>query len=242
LGCANGACRAACYSDSDCAIILNNNLVPYCAGNESCIDLQEAKCLNPGTANASCIKNIRRTCTPCEFGCENGNCKTQLRISTCQEINQPGYYILANDLSGPLTPGGACIIITTSDVILDMNKHKISTSINSSGDGIYASGYNIKNLTITNGEISNFATAIALFGVNGSLISNMRFYNGSTTIQLGSTHNIKVKDNLFANNMHSILISYSGKSNEIINNRFTFNNGVSIEFFGGSNDNIILRA
>lgn len=85
-------------------------------------------------------------------------------IGSPATIDQPGSYILTNDL---FIPGTAAvgITITASDVSLDLNGHTITGPGNLTGTGIRISG--ARNVTVRNGFIVNaFMGAVAMNSAN----------------------------------------------------------------------------
>ena len=97
------------------------------------------------------------------------------------DITTPGSYYL----TGNFTVGGNAIVITASNVTLDLNGFALtSTSISGNGDAIYISGSNYANITIFNGQIG--ATG-APPGFSGG-----HFYVGIEATVGGS--NIRLKD------------------------------------------------
>ena len=77
-------------------------------------------------------------------------------IGSCTTITTPGDYVLTKNL----TSIGNCLILTVSNVAIDLHKHKITGS--GSGAGITDNGNNIAYIIVANGKITNFAVGIDL--------------------------------------------------------------------------------
>ncbi len=105
-------------------------------------------------------------------------------ITVCTDISQPGYYYLANDISGIAS---WCITVSTSNVVLDGAGKQLSCSVQVNGV-IYVEspGAAYTNVTIHNFRTSQCYNAIYLFvptsGINVS--NNQLVYNGANTAQI----------------------------------------------------------
>jgi hypothetical protein len=82
-------------------------------------------------------------------------------ITACQTISKPGSYVLSGNLSGY----GDCLVITASFVTIDLQGFLITGQ--SAGTGISASEP-VDWITVRNGFISGFVTAVQLGGVTRS--------------------------------------------------------------------------
>ncbi len=80
-------------------------------------------------------------------------------ISTCQDINSPGEYVLVNNLE----TDGSCIIITSDNVNLDLNGFSITgTNLSSGNFGIDVR--NVSSVMIQNGSIFGFYIGVVFTG------------------------------------------------------------------------------
>ncbi len=88
-------------------------------------------------------------------------------ITSCQDINSPGEYVLLNDVS---ISGDTCFSINTDDVILNCNGHRIT------GDSTYkkygVSIYKKDNVKVLNCNIAKF-----YYNIYSSKSSNLLFEN-----------------------------------------------------------------
>jgi hypothetical protein len=88
-------------------------------------------------------------------------------LTACQTINQPGSYVLANDLS--IT--GECLVITTSLVTIDLAGFSITG--NATGSGIRAD-QGVTNIVVRNGRIAGFASGINALSATGSIVEGVQ--------------------------------------------------------------------
>lgn len=97
-------------------------------------------------------------------------------ISACTTITQPGSYSITQDLpgSGSLLADGSCIAIQASGVSIDIANHAITGLGISSGFGITDGGINYSNISVFDGTVTGFATAINLGASSASIIRNVR--------------------------------------------------------------------
>jgi len=111
-------------------------------------------------------------------------------ITSCANISAPGTYVVTNDLvctdGGlipiPSLPGeSAGILISSSNVVLDLDGFDLTGpgSVGGSTFGIYADG-TLNDITIENGTVSGFTTAIALNGGASDLVTNVTIVNTGT--------------------------------------------------------------
>ena len=109
-------------------------------------------------------------------------------------ITVPGVYCLTGNLATPMTSGHA-IDIQTNNVVLDLNGFilgGLAAGLGTTTDGVFASDR--QNITITNGTISGFATAIRLQdsgASQGHVVENIRaVQNRATGVFVQGTGNI----------------------------------------------------
>ncbi|MBI2775594.1 right-handed parallel beta-helix repeat-containing protein [Candidatus Dependentiae bacterium] len=116
-------------------------------------------------------------------------------------ISSPGYYCLANDITGG-------IIITANDVSLDLNNHTMSGAGIGSGSGIVInSGFNRK---VFNGRIVNFDNGVSCNQSMNTLINevaiNTCFVEGMTITTCTGT----VLDSIVINTIGNIGVHFNG--------------------------------
>jgi hypothetical protein len=101
-------------------------------------------------------------------------------ITICQTINQPGSYVLANNLTFTGPAGGTCLSITANNVTIDL----AGFAIDGDNGGVPFAGAAIADLTgalqgiaVRNGSISNFSEGVIL-GTQGetgnSIVEGLR--------------------------------------------------------------------
>jgi hypothetical protein len=115
-------------------------------------------------------------------------------IAACQTINQPGSYVLANNL----TAHGDCLVITADFVTIDLAGFLISGS-GSTGTAILRSQGG-RGISVRNGSISEFVTGVDLGSAGGSIVEGLRVFgiSGLVVGNFGIIANGIVKDNVVA--------------------------------------------
>ncbi len=138
-------------------------------------------------------------------------------------ISKPGNYILANDLLGDGSTVSGLIIITSSDVELDLNGFLVSNPIGANGAGgvgiAIVGGAGIKNVTVRNGTIN----ACVEYGIQANDVVNLHLDSllaHGTTTTMGNGHGY-----LFDTNCADVLIN---------NCRAQHNAGRGFDIAGGS--------
>ncbi len=140
------------------------------------------------------------------FSCAQGetiNCKPISILPAT--ITVPGTYCLTGNLSVGASSTGSAIAINTNNVTLDLNGYTIARqAVNgSAGGGILA--YNQKNITVRNGRLNGFGTAVVLMdtssdksGSGGHLVEDLRIDNSiARGIEVSGTANV-IRNNRIA--------------------------------------------
>ena len=145
-------------------------------------------------------------------------------------ITAPGVYCLTSDLATNVTSGNA-IEIGTDNVVINLNGHTIdgqTAGLGTTTNGIYA--YQRQNITIKNGTVRGFFTAILLFDVpsfttsQANIIENIRAdmntYQGINVYGRGNIiRNNQVVDTLGSTSIANANgIAIVGPGNRVINN------------------------
>ena len=101
--------------------------------------------------------------------CGPGAQAAPIAITHCQNINNPGSYILQNNISAT----GNCLIINASSVSINLNGFSITGPGSLSGTGIQT-GSGVEFTTIQYGSVSNFGTCIQLEGDGTAVIESVK--------------------------------------------------------------------
>ncbi len=198
-------------STKECGKVVLNN-VPNCK-------LPEVEVINCN-ANCSCAANTVFG-QNCSDGC-GGNCTGILPISltNCQEIDEPGSYLLQNDVSSE----GTCFTITANDILLDGNGKSIESTV---GSAIVFSGAS-ENNTIQNADI-NAGTSDCDDGT----------YYCSGIVFVSTSNNDVVEGNTINAPGYGVDFEGSSLNSTIFNNIITLDYGYCINFGSSSyNGNI----
>jgi hypothetical protein len=122
------------------------------------------------------------------FGDDGEGIAAREAISTCTTINHSGYYRVVNNIT--TTAGNVqtdlfgflgCIVITTSNVTLDLGGHTLfgppGSRINGTGvSGIDGVGNGLSLNSVSNGVVTGFFDGVILYG-NGHVVQNIRAMN-----------------------------------------------------------------
>ncbi|MFA7708209.1 MAG: right-handed parallel beta-helix repeat-containing protein, partial [Candidatus Pacearchaeota archaeon] len=142
-------------------------------------------------------------------------------IYDCGVIQSPGNYQLNQTI---ISNSSSCMIINSSDVLLDLNGHAIQRKDNSSSAFIFNAGIRaysyFKNITVMNGSIINFYRGIMTSYVNESNFFNLNisFYNESVGSSITQVYPISISGN--RNHVQNISISDYVLTGLVINGQF----------------------
>ena len=150
---------------------------------------------------------------------------TPTPITSCTDVDSPGYYVLSKDIEGLQNGKDYCIGIFASNVVLDGNGYGITGPGWGKG-GIYVMNANnviLKNLTVT-----EYYTGIYLDNSDNNVISNVNASNNLCGIFLYKSDNNSITNSAFNNNNWDGI--YFGFSNNNNVERVTMtNNGLFLE-------------
>jgi len=196
-------------------------------GGKTCVDLG----YSGGTL--ACLPN----CSNYNTGsCTGGTAD----LSSCQTLNQAGKtYKLINDIS--ITGSGDCFVISSSDITLDCQNHKITGASAQSAVRISAIRATVKNCVIENLGVSGNNGAIYISSNNATIINN-QVKDSYKAIRTSGVSYLKIFDNILINNDYGIetssLISDSNIEQNVIES--SAYNGLSLSSNRGviKNNNI----
>ena len=157
-------------------------------------------------------------------------------ISSCQQINLSGNYVLINAVNS----SGTCFDVQADNVVLDCHGNSITG--NGNGYGVFLSdrtGVTIKNCTITNFDVgiellSSSNNVLTSNIVNSNYGTN---YRGGINLEDNSNNNVITDNTANFNNQDGITLSFSSNNN-IINNDVSNNIGNGMTMITGFNNNI----
>lgn len=153
-----------------------------------------------------------------------------VNVSTCQVISSPGFYELNESLYGapnalpPTFVLDGCILINSSDVVLDCKGHSISYNNTAGAVGIYV--YEADNVTIRNCQVYNISyMGIALYYTNNSLVQDNNVSNCTAGFMLFDSDNSTVTGNTGTENGLNAFTLSADSNNNTITNNIANNNG-----------------
>ncbi|TDA28213.1 MAG: hypothetical protein DSO00_05990, partial [Archaeoglobi archaeon] len=146
-------------------------------------------------------------------------------ISSCTDINSPGYYNLTQNLTGLKSDAYAyyCIGIFASDVILDGNGYSLTGP--GYGDGIYVSSVS-SNVTIENLTVSQYGVGIYLESSSNNTITNVTAISNNEGIYLESASDNTITNVTAIGNDFGIYLESS--NNNTIKDSVLQNNGLVV--------------
>src|SRR6266481_207266 len=112
-------------------------------------------------------------------------------LNACQTLSVPGNYVVTKNL----TASGDCLVLTVSNIAIDLQGHKIVGY--GSGGGITDGGNSIAFIIVANGKISNFSEGIDLSSDTGETADLILNVNSSGNAADGVF--IKGRDNNLVN-------------------------------------------
>jgi len=139
----------------------------------------------------------------------------QTPISSCKDINSPGYYYLTQNLIGLKSGANYCIKISASNVVLDGNGHSLTGSGTEYYDGVYVDS--ASNITVKNLMVSGYSTGISLWYVNNSTITNVTAINNKEGVYLYSSSYNTIANVTANNNKYYGIYLLSSSNNTIAN-------------------------
>ena len=158
-GCSNGECLPACSSNKDCG---NKTINHFCSWKDSCTEVIEPVCINPGTEGAYCYENYTSSCDYCNGGCDNGkciacssnfNCKDD-NLSTIDKCMNPGinlsYCYYTEDYDNPLILSQLPENNSLLNNFMNFKVRYTEQNLNSVYLGFYSPEHNIDYLPINN--------------------------------------------------------------------------------------------
>lgn len=146
-------------------------------------------------------------------------------ITTCQELNQPGTYILQNDIDESSFLPEGCFLITAPEVTLDCADHQIK-SATLALPAVYS---NQEGTTITNCEISMSTSgsyAIRLVDATNAVIEQNVIASTKFPLSLEQTTGAQIRKNIIKESTRGIALTSSAnnlfEANEFINQVYAF--------------------
>lgn len=167
----------------------------------------------------------------------------QTPLTSCETINTPGNYYLANNVSN--SNSGNCFTIQANNVELDCQSYVIVVSNGNAFILNYSNYTTIKNCKIYH---SSVGTSMNIINTDNIIIENNIIWEyKETAISIHGSNNSKFihnnisKDNFyFANNDDVILIAGGNNNTFIMNNISSYDSFSDGIYMAGSNDNKII--
>ncbi|MEM0380682.1 MAG: NosD domain-containing protein [Desulfurococcaceae archaeon] len=147
----------------------------------------------------------------------------------CDSIDEPGYYVLTEDIKYEFEPYTICYYINSSHVILDGNNHIIrntGSEVDTRLAIVVAKG--VENITIRNIRVVNFASGIDIYLNKDVKIVNSRFLYVSSSISIVGSKNVEIVNNVFSNNDGFCILAGNVERLTIAGNKFKYCGGFGI--------------
>ncbi|MCX8159283.1 MAG: hypothetical protein N3D20_03310, partial [Candidatus Pacearchaeota archaeon] len=126
-------------------------------------------------------------------------------LENCLSISKPGFYNLTENIQSP----GNCIVISSDDVILNLNEKSVSAG------GIAVLAIGRKNISVINGFINSSSIGVLFENVQNASFKNVSFLDNSFGLNLTGTNNL-VENSLFFRNI--VALSMTGNNSFVMSN------------------------
>ena len=120
-------------------------------------------------------------------------------VSDCQDITEPGSYLVVTNLPGPagLQAGGSCLELHSDNITLDLGGFQLLGDGN--GPGVTDNGAARQGLSVTNGTIDGFSVGVALTASTDCVVADLRVLDNAG-VGVDSGTGCRVSDNVVAGN------------------------------------------
>jgi len=152
-------------------------------------------------------------------------------ISSCTDIHEPGYYILASDLNGLQEGVDYCIQIYGNGIVFDGGGHSLIGNL-TSWPGIGVRVVNSSNVTIRNVRIAGYNYGIYFSNSSDNVVVGNVIMNNAYGVRLDNSSNNVLYNNLFSNKVNVII--YLGGINYWNITKTPGRNIVGGDFIGGN--------
>ena len=151
---------------------------------------------------------------------------TSLDVTGCRAIDNPGNYVLKNDILN--SGANICINISSSDVTFDGNDYTIDGTDTGSSYGIYAhhTSKTLQNVNIRNVTLTDWNYGLEYYNVNSSSIENTTSNNQTQGFYIIGHYLNLAKNNASFNTVGCSLI---GNYNNLNHNTFVGNENYGIQ-------------
>lgn len=142
-------------------------------------------------------------------------------IEECVEIDRPGEYRLADEITSPkLIPSTDCILITASDVTLDGRGRSMVGSGASDTTAVYVR--DATNVTVRDLEVTGWHRAVHYQNVEGGSVENVRVSDNVFGVTFWATEGVSVDDSRISGNFFGIHANGDGV-NRLVDTRVAEN-------------------
>ncbi|NOZ58434.1 MAG: PGF-pre-PGF domain-containing protein [Euryarchaeota archaeon] len=167
-------------------------------------------------------------------------------VGSCTVISSPGYYVLNTSILNS-TVSGACINITSSDVVFDGAGYTIdgvdynsTTYTYSTGIMVYNRTKTLSNVTVKNVTVTDWYWGVFYTGVeNGSISHVNASSNVFSAIQAGSSSGITIANNTVTANSYGIRLFLAYTGGNVIADNMLKDNSIGIELTTGVGNSVI---
>lgn len=167
-----------------------------------------------------------------EFGKMNSTSERFVKVanplSSCESVLQNGqaYFLLGN-----LSSAASCLVLTSSDIVIDGQGNTISGGGNHTG--IYVG--NSDGVEIRNLKLKDFDVGVGVISSDNFEIENLEIDSSRTGIYLEDSSHGKISDLTSSQNLNGLYLSDSSY-NEIFSGEFSLNDGNGVILFNSANN------
>lgn len=155
----------------------------------------------------------------------------------CSNVSSPGHYALYRDMRDFADTSDACILINSSDVVLDGDGHTLDGDEQTIGISVDRSPQ-ISNVTVRNVALSGWETGLRI--ENGSAVTASRIRASGTEFQgiyVRSSTDVRVADSRLSNNTGDGIVA-AGSPHSTVVNVTASSNHVGVNLLGSNHTRV----
>lgn len=152
-------------------------------------------------------------------------------VDSCRTIDSPGTYELTRDITDSSGVKGACIKITTSDVVFDGGGHTIDGRHSGSGVAVTGtSSTSLTNVVVKNAVITDWADGVVYRAVTGGTVTGTTLRSNLGGVLLDDADDVALTGNTVTENVYDGITLEGSNDNRLADNTVTANrqNGISL--------------
>jgi hypothetical protein len=145
-------------------------------------------------------------------------------VTECTTISEPGQYALRRNVGGSVGLSDSCIVINSSDVLLDGFGHDVGGHgvTNSTGITIRNSSA-VSNVTVRTVELTNWNRGLLVQNASGVHLRRINASNNADGIAFWNVSRSSIKKSRFERNLVGVVVDEESAAVTVANNDFDGN-------------------